>query len=258
MTTSKNVLLIHGTWCNGDSWAPAREQFEQRGMTVHSPTLRHHELPLLQGAPHIAPLSLSDYVDDLAELTESFDSPPLIVGLSMGGLLAQLLAARVDNVGVIAAAPAPAAGIFNAYPSMLRLFYSHYLQLRPWTKPLYPTWERFYWGAAGNMSEQDGRRMFETLVTESGRAYWEMGFPWLDRQKAARVHFDRITTPVLAISGNRDRIVAPRVARVTASKYAHGTFVSIPGADHMVFDGAALPITMTEIDNWLTSVDWNQ
>ncbi|WP_338889171.1 hypothetical protein [Rhodococcus sovatensis] len=102
------------------------------------------------------------------------------------------------------------------------------------------------------MSEQDGRKMFETLVTESGRAYWEMGLPWLDRSRAARVHFDRITTPVLAISGNRDRIVAPRVARVTASKYSRGTFVSIPGADHMVFDGDALPATTVEIDKWLT------
>lgn len=255
---TKHALLIHGTWCNGDSWAPARIQFEHRGMTVHTPTLRHHDLPLLEGSRCIAGLSLTDYADDLVDLAESFDSPPLIVGLSMGGLLAQLVAARVENVGLIAAAPAPAAGMFNMYPSMLRLFYSHYLQLRPWAKPLYPTWERFYWGAAGNMSERDARAMFETLVTESGRAYCEMGFPWLDRKKAARVEFDRVTTPVLTISGDRDRIVAPRVARVTASRYANGTFVSIPRADHMVFDGDALPATMNAIDKWLLTVKWTE
>ncbi|WP_338889401.1 alpha/beta hydrolase [Rhodococcus sovatensis] len=255
---TQNVLLIHGTWCNGDSWAPARAQFESRGMTVHTPTLRHHELPLLEGSPFIAGLSLTDYVDDLVALTGTFDTPPLIAGLSMGGLIAQLVAARVENVGLIAAAPAPAAGIFNLYPSMLRLFYGHFLQLRPRAKPLYPTWERFYWGAAGNMSERDARVMFETLVTESGRAYFEMGFPWLDRQHAARVDFDRVNTPVLTVSGTRDRIVAPRVARVTASKYANGTFVSIPGADHMVFDGTALPVTMRAVDKWLETVRWSR
>jgi pimeloyl-ACP methyl ester carboxylesterase len=137
---------------------------------------------------------------------------------------------------------------------MLRLFYGHYLQLRPWTKPLYPTWERFRWGAASMQTEEDARRMFETLVTESGRAYCEMAFPWLDRAKAARVDFSRINTPVLALSGDRDRIVAPRVARRTASRYAHGTFVSIPNADHLLFDGDALAATMNAIDDWLVEV----
>ncbi|MBF6451077.1 alpha/beta fold hydrolase [Nocardia aobensis] len=257
MESSRHVVLIHGTWCNGESWADARAEFEKRGFTVHTPTQRHHELPLLAGASLIAGLSLTDYVDDLVTLTESLESPPLVVGLSMGGLLAQLVAARTEHVGVIAAAPAPAAGLFNMYPSMVRLFYGHFLQLRPWRKPIYPTWERFRWGAAAMQSEEHARRMFETLVTDSGRAYCEMAFPWLDRAKAARVDFSAITTPVLALSGDRDRIVAPRVARATAAKYARGTFISIPGADHMLFDGDALPTTMKVIDDWLAGVQWS-
>lgn len=212
---------------------------------------------MLAGSSLIAGLSLTDYVDDLVGLAESLDSPPLLVGLSMGGLLAQLVAARTEHVGVIAAAPAPAAGMFNMYPSMTRLFYGHFLQLRPWSKPLYPTWERFRWGAAAMQSEEHARAMFETLVTESGRAYCEMAFPWLDRAQAARVDYSRVTTPVLALSGVHDRIVAPRVARTTASKYCRGTFTSIPGADHLLFDGDALPLTMKVIDEWLVDVQWS-
>ncbi|RIT55086.1 alpha/beta fold hydrolase [Mycobacteroides abscessus] len=254
MTTSRHALLIHGTWCTGDSWAAARTEFEKRGFTVHTPTNRFHELPLLAGSHQIAKLSLTDYADDLIEVAESLDSPPLIVGLSMGGLLAQLVAARTPHMGVIAGAPAPAAGIFNMYPAMFRLFYGHFLQLSPWTKPLYPTWERFRWGAASTLPEEEARQMFNTLVTESGRAYCEMGFPWLDRAKAARVDFSRITKPVLVISGDRDRIVAPAISRKTAARYANGTHVSIPGADHMVFDGKALPQTMQAIDSWLAPI----
>lgn len=99
MSDTKHVVLIHGTWARGDSWDPARAAFEERGYTVHTPTLRHHELPLQEGAIKIAPLSMRDYTDDLVALVDSLDSPPPIVGLSLGGLLAQLVAARTRHVG---------------------------------------------------------------------------------------------------------------------------------------------------------------
>jgi pimeloyl-ACP methyl ester carboxylesterase len=94
MSAAKHVVLIHGTWGLGDLWGSTRTAFEERGYKVHTPTLRHHELPLKEGAAKIAPLSMRDYTDDLVALVDSLDSPPLIVGISFGGLLAQLLAAR--------------------------------------------------------------------------------------------------------------------------------------------------------------------
>jgi hypothetical protein len=68
MSDTKHVVLIHGAWCSGDSWGPARAVFEERGYTVHTPTLRHHELPLQEGAIKIAPLNMRDYTDDLVAL----------------------------------------------------------------------------------------------------------------------------------------------------------------------------------------------
>ena len=37
----------------------------------------------------VASLSLRDYTDDLVAFVNSLDSPPLLIGHSMGGLLAQ-------------------------------------------------------------------------------------------------------------------------------------------------------------------------
>ena len=88
MSAAGHVVLIHGTWARGDGWGPAQTAFEERGFTVHTPTLRHHELPLQEGALKIAPVSLRDYTDDLVALVDSLGSPPLVVGLSPGGLLA--------------------------------------------------------------------------------------------------------------------------------------------------------------------------
>ena len=154
----------------------------------------------------IAPLSMREYTDDLVALVDSLDSPPLIVGLSLGGLLAQLVAARTCHAGVVAACPAPAPG-FIPKPTMLRnaarLVGRHYLQPRPWAKPLYPpTWERFRRSIANTQSEEIAREFFADLVCESGRAYCELAFGFLDRGKAATVNFAAVTTPVLVIQGD--------------------------------------------------------
>jgi pimeloyl-ACP methyl ester carboxylesterase len=256
MSDTKHVVLIHGTWARGDSWGPARTAFEERGYTVHTPTLRHHELPLREGATKIAPLSMRDYTDDLVALVDSLDSPPLIVGLSLGGLLAQLVAARTRHAGVVAACPGRAAGIFAVAPTTLRsvgsLFGRLYLQPRPWAKPLYPpTWQRFRQWIANTQTEEAAHELFADFVCESGRAYCEILFAFLDRGKATTVNFAAVTTPVLVIRGECDRLIPPQIAPKTAARYQKGTFVEIPRSDHLVFFGEALPVTMGYIDDWI-------
>jgi pimeloyl-ACP methyl ester carboxylesterase len=256
MSDTRHVVLIHGTWARGDGWGPARTAFEERGYTVHTPTLRHHELPLREGAMKIAPLSMRDYTDDLVALVDTLDSPPLIVGLSLGGLLAQLVAARTRHAGVVAACPGRPAGLFAVTPTALRsvgsLFGRLYLHPRPWAKPLYPpTWQQFRRWIANTQTEEAARELFADFVCESGRAYCEILFAFLDRGNATTVNFAAVTTPVLVIRGERDRLIPPQIAPKTAARYQKGTFVEIPRSDHLVFFGEALPVTMGYIDDWI-------
>ncbi|HET7666369.1 MAG TPA: alpha/beta hydrolase, partial [Mycobacterium sp.] len=95
------------------------------------------------------------------------------------------------------------------------------------------------------------RELYAELVCESGRYLCEISFPRLDRAKAATVNFADITTPVLVVAGQFDRLVPARIPRLTAARYQNGTYVEIPGADHYVFSGEALPVTMAHIDAWI-------
>ena len=176
-----------------------------------------------------------------------------MVGHSLGGLIAQLVAARTRHAGLVAATPAPAAGIFATYPGTIRVFSGHYLQRRPWTEPLYPTtWKTFRRYITNTTDERLARELYAELVCESGRVYCEMPLWFLDRKRATRVDFAAVTTPVLAIGARRDRLVNRRVARATAKRYATGTWFEIPASDHLVFHGNALPVTMGRIDEWMT------
>jgi pimeloyl-ACP methyl ester carboxylesterase len=252
MSDTKHVVLIHGSWSRGEQLAPARAALEERGYTVHTPTLRHHELPLREGASKIAPLSLRDYTEDLVALVASLDAPPLLVGHSLGGLMVQLVAARTEHAGMIAVCPS-VVGPSGLNATTLRISLRHALQLRPWAKPVYPpTWERFRSGVAGAQTEEVAHDVFDDLVCESGRVlFFELAMPWLDRVKTAKVDVSAIEGPVLVIGGGCDRIVPDRLARRTAARYRNATYVQIPGSDHMVFCGEMLHITMGHIDDWI-------
>ena len=252
MSDTKDVVLVHGSWGCGEQWGTTRATFEERGYTVYTPTLRHHELPVDEGAMKVAPLKLRDYTDDLVALVASLDSPPLLVGHSLGGLLVQLVAARTRCAGMVAACPAPAAGIFATTPTNLRMSLGHYLQSRPWAKPVYPpTYERFRRWIANTQTEEVARGLYSELVCDSGRAYCEQAAAVLRHSKATVVDFAAVTTPVLTIAGECDRIVPARSVRQTAARYQDASYVQIPRSDHFVFSGEALPATMSHIDDWI-------
>lgn len=247
-------MLIHGAWSRGQQWASARAAFEERGYTTHAPTLRHHELPMDEGAVKIASLTLRDYIDDLVSVVNSLDSPPLLIGHSLGGLLAQLVAARTRHAGLVAACPAPAAGIFGTTPTNLRMSLPHFLRARSWAKPVYPpTLERFRRWVANTQTDEVARELHSELVCESGRWYWAMLLGSLKLSQDTAVDFAAVTTPVLVMGAACDRIVPPGVIRRTAAKYQRGTHVEIPGSDHMVFSGAALPVAMGYVDDWIAT-----
>ena len=252
MSDTKHVVLIHGSWSRGEQFAPARAAFEERGYTAHTPTLRHHELPMQEGAMKIASLSLRDYTDDLVTFVNSLDSPPLLIGHSTGGLLAQLVAARTRHAGLVAACPAPAGGILGTTPTNLRMSLPWFLRPRPWAKPVRPpTSEQFRRWIANTQTEAVAHEICDGLVCESGRANCEMLLAAVKLSKVTVVDFAAVTSPVLVVGGERDRIVPAGVVRQTAARYRHATYLEIPRSDHMVFSGAALPVTMRHIDDWI-------
>jgi pimeloyl-ACP methyl ester carboxylesterase len=252
MGDPKHVVIIHGSFSRGEQLAAARTAFEERGYTAHTPTLRHHELPAHEGAARVASLSLRDYADDVVAFVNSLDSEPLIVGHSMGGLVAQLVAARTRPVGVVAACPAPAAGILGATPTSLRMTLPHVLRPRSWKKPWQPpTFGQSRRWIANTQTEDTAREIHDGFVCESGRYLWELLLAPARLSRASVVDFAAVTTPVLVIGAECDRMVSARVVRRTAARYQRGTSVEIPGFDHMVFSGATLPVTMSCIDDWI-------
>jgi pimeloyl-ACP methyl ester carboxylesterase len=249
---SRDIVLVHGTSGSGDAWAEFRTEFEHRGWTVHTPNLRHHDAAAPDQAVLVADVSLRDYADDVAALVNDLERP-LLVGFSLGALVAQLVAARAPHRGLVCMSPSPGADIRAFSISAGVPFMRHFFQPRPWRKSLTLSWEAIRDYAANQQDEPTARAMYDDhRLAESGRAFSEMFFPFLDRNHAARVDYTAVTGPVLVIGGTRDRLVSNSICKQTAARYAGGQHVEIEGADHMLCGGRFLPMVLAEIDQWIS------
>lgn len=247
----KDIVLIPGTWARSSSWGKLPQGLQELGLRVHTPDLRYHELEYDEVEKVIGDISINTYVDDLVELVEGLGPSPIILGHSLGGLIAQLVAARVDKAGLILLGPAPSADIFALYPKMVHGFRRHFLRWGFWKKPM-PPYKDTYFNYVTNLQNQETKEeYFNDLVPESGKVYAEMGFAFLDKNKSTKVDFSKVKCPVLVITGDSDLIVNPKVAQATAKKYEKSKFVKLENSDHLYASDRVVDRTLQEISQWL-------
>ena len=228
------LFMIHGMWGGPALWADYRRFFEARGYACVTPTLRHHDVD--PGAPPpeaLGTTSLLDYAADLEREILALPERPVIIGHSMGGLLAQILAARGLCSRLVCLTPAAPRGILALRPSVIRSFRGALLRWGFWRKPHRPSYDEAVYAMMHLLSAEERRKAYADYVHESGRAAFEIGFWLFDRRRAAEVDEGKVTCPVLVVAGGQDRITPEPVVRKVAAKYgAH--YKAFPEHAHWV------------------------
>lgn len=229
-------MLIHGMWGGAFVWEHYRPFFERRGWTVITPTLRHHDVPA--DAPPPDPLgdtSLRDYAADLEIEIRKLASPPVLMGHSMGGLLAQILAARGLARAAVLLTPAAPSGMIALTPSVVRTFLRILSKPGFWKRPQRLNFSEAAYGCLNLMTPEKQKAEHARFRFESGRAAFEIGFWYLDARHAARVDATQVKCPVLIVGGAQDRVTPASVVRKIARRYARTmTYKEFPDHSHWV------------------------
>ncbi|NLE78823.1 MAG: alpha/beta hydrolase [Rhodococcus sp.] len=210
------VLFLHGLFGRPRLLDPWIRRLTTAGFECHTVTLPGRE-------PTDEKTLRNSGVDEFfaAVLTarERLSVPPILIGHSFGGLLAQKLAARTETAALVLLASVPP-GIL--WPQLRAL--PHLFPLLPKLTagaPILPSPRTFRAVPFSTLPADEQTELTARMVPESGRVFRAMtlGTP------AMRVARSAVSCPVLSVSGGADRNVSNAASRRIARRY---------GAEHRV------------------------
>ena len=223
--------MIHGAFCGPWSLEGLKEKFEAGGYRVAAPVLRFHDEKRPPAA--LGTTGLADYAADLEEEIRALGAAPILVGHSMGGLLAQMLAARLDVRALILLAPSAPWGVPPT--TLFEIGAAQAMHLRPgyWNMVLEPSRDVALAHSLDRLPRHMRDEVFGRFVPESGRATFEIMNWGLDMDRTSEVDADAVRCSLLFLTGSEDRINPPStVARIAALYKDRATAEVLDGMGH--------------------------
>lgn len=247
------LFFIHGMWSRPRVWDGLRARLEGAGYPTYAPALPYHDVE--PGTPPPAALGevgIGDYVAYLIDQVRQLPAPPVIVGHSMGGMLAQLVAERVQPAALVLLSPGPTASSGSLSLAPLRTVFGVTTQKGWWKKPTLIDRERARWGIFNEVPSDVAEREIDALIWDSGRVLFQMAMPWADPAKGAKVDYARLNMPALVVVGDSDRITPVATARSTARQLTGQVdYRELPGVGHWLFHEPVLSRIAAEIEAFL-------
>ncbi|WP_201276849.1 alpha/beta hydrolase [Microbulbifer sp. ALW1] len=249
------VLLIHGMWATSAVMQEVKAAFEEKGYAVEALTLPFHQPKSTYdkaGKARLARASLQDYVDFIVARIRALEVAPILVGHSMGALLAQLVAARVACHRLVLLSSAAPGGINGWSWSMIRTLGRNLLLFPLWRRVTQLRAANIRYGVANSQSAATQQQILELATYESGMATFQIGVGGLFRGGFSRVDTDAVRCPVLVIGGSDDRITPFKIQQRIAAMYGdRAQLIKIPGACHWTVAGSYFPKIRTVMFRWL-------
>jgi len=248
---ARPIVLIHGMWCTAANFDRLVEGLKPRGHACFVPTLPAHEVDVAH--PEVGNISLTEYLSFLEDYVRrrNFPEPPILIGHSMGGLLAQQLAARIQPFALVLLTPAWPSGIWGLRWANFVSFFRIVTRWAWWRRPQKLSFHRAVASAFNGVPRDRHVKLYDALVEESGRAAFEIALWQLDGKGASRVDASAIKCPVYVVSSGRDRLTPVASVRKVAALYPQASLRHYPDRGHWVLDDVDTDEMAAEIANWL-------
>lgn len=219
-------------------------------------------------APGAAAYAVEDMADDLLAVMDGYNLRRAhIAGMSLGGLIAQMVAVRtperVHSLTLIAAQPLGWDG--PSLPGMSDAVMAHFgtMASLDWSDAV--AVEDFMAGiarlCAGNGFDHDSARERQRIRAEVARAKGSLASAFnhamLDVREDWTGACRRISAPTLILAGADDPVVPPANAQALAAAIPGATLTLIDGLGHDLPEGA-IPLLTRAIADFLSSVDRSQ
>jgi len=240
------LLFIHGAytgaWCWDECFMP---WFAEQGYSCYALSLSGHGRS--RGRAYLDSFSISDYVDDVAEVVAKLPTAPVLIGHSMGGMVVQKYLERHSAPGVVLMSSVPPQGLLGsafglafAKPHLLgdlnRIMGGGRPQMETLRDAMFHE----------TMEIERLQRYYHLCQPESHRAIWDMSL--FDLPPISRIH----RPPLLVLGAEHDVLIPPDQVQMTARRYDVEAMI-LPELGHGMMLETDWRIAADPILSWLQS-----
>ncbi len=219
----KKIVFIHGLWIHTSSWQPWIDFFQQQGYECLNPSWPGDSPTVAECRSNpqlIANRGVVEIADSYAKTIATLSEPPIVIGHSFGGLIAQVLLGRGIAAAGIAIDPAPMKGVWQLPLSALKASFPVLGNPFNFKKAVSLTFNQFKYGFANAVPGAEAKDLYER---------WTIPAPARPLFQAATATFagseTKVNTsnttrgPLLITGGEKDHIAPPILGRASQKKY---------------------------------------
>ncbi len=223
-----NVLFIHGLWLHPQSWRPWVELFEKNGypsLAMGWPGVADTVEAARAAPEEIANRGIEEVTDHYRRWISGLDQPPVVIGHSFGGMIAQKLLGEERAAAVVAI---DAAQIKGVLPLPLSALHATLPVFRhPANKHLAVslTSEQFRYAFGNAIPADESDELWERwAIPAPGRPLFEAATANFSDHSPDKVATDNTARgPLLLVMGGQDHTVPEAITKSTLKQYRHSS-----------------------------------
>ena len=252
------VVFVHGLWMLASSWQPWRSFFEENGYATIAPGWPDDPGTVAEARANpdlFAGKSVGQVTDHMAGAIAALRRKPAIIGHSFGGLITQQLAGRGLATASVAIDAAPFRGVLPLPLPALRSAMPVIGNPANYRRAVMLTFEQFRYSFVNAVGENEARQLYESYpVPGSGVPLFQAATANINPFTEAKADTRNPRRgPMLLITGERDHIAPPAIARASYKRQRRNSAVTriqeIPGRGHsLVFDSGWQDVAETALE----------
>jgi alpha-beta hydrolase superfamily lysophospholipase len=225
------VVLLHGLWLHASSWQPWVDLFRAAGYEAIAPgwpgepptVAESREAPDL-----VAGSGIQEVTDHYAGIIAGLERPPVLIGHSFGGMIAEKLLGEGHGAGAVAIDAAQIKGVLPLPLSSLRATLPIFRNPANRHRAVSLTAAEFRYSFGNALPPEESDELHERWTIPSpGRPLFEAAVANLAPRSSAAVETDNADRgPLLLVMGGRDHTVPEAITKATLRQYRHSSAVT--------------------------------